>query len=29
MTPDLLVYAELRYRGTAQALDAAEIGFRQ
>ena len=25
MTPDLLAYAELRYRGTAQALEAAEI----
>ena len=25
MTPDLLVYAELRYRGTAQALEAAEM----
>ena len=27
ITPDLLVYAELRYRGTAQALEAAEIVF--
>ena len=25
MTPDFLAYAELRYRGTAQALEAAEI----
>ena len=25
MAPDLLAYAELRYRGTGQALEAAEI----